>query len=93
MKKFGAFALALTLAGLTFVLVEGCKPKGAAPANVKPLGIDSAETTSFKQVTSKLDAGGSFYLYLSTEQWLKDLSGKVEKWHGMAGSQLCRRDP
>ena len=71
MKKFGAIAITLALAGIIFIAVEGCKPKGAASPQVKSLGIDSAETTSFKEVTSKLDAGGNFYLYLSTEQWLK----------------------
>ena len=85
MKKFGALTILLTLAGITFLSVEGCKPK-ATPVKVKSLGVDSAETTSFKEVTSKLDTGGSFYLYLSTEQWLKDLSGKVDKWHELAAS-------
>jgi hypothetical protein len=86
MKKFGALALTLALAGLTFVLVQGCKPKGASPSKVKSLGIESAEKTSFNEVASRLDTGGSFYLYLSTEQWLKDLSTKVDKWHELAGA-------
>ena len=88
MKKFGAFAIILALAGITFVAVEGCKPKAKSPGpvNVKSLGGESAETTSFKEVTSKLDTGGNLYLYLSTEQWLKNLSGQVEKWHGVVGA-------
>jgi hypothetical protein len=86
MKKFGMLAIVLALAGISFVSLPGCKPKGAPPSKIKSLGIDSAETTSFKEVTSKLDTGGSFYLYLSTEAWLKDLSGKVEKWRAMAES-------
>jgi hypothetical protein len=86
MKKFGTLAITLALAGITFVSLQGCKPKGPPPSKIKSLGIDSAETTSFKEVTSKLDEGGSFYLYLSTEAWLKDLSGKVDKWRVMADS-------
>jgi len=92
MKKLGTLAIILALAGITFVSIQGCKPKeeGPAktetPAKTKSMGIESAEATSFKEVTSKLDAGGNFYLYLGTEQWLKGLSGKVEKWHELANS-------
>lgn len=85
MKKFGAFAIILALVAITFVSVQGCKPKAksATPVSIKSLGGESAETTSFKEVTSKLDTGGNLYLYLSTEQWLKGLSGQVEKWHSV----------
>ncbi len=48
--------------------------------------MESAETTSFKEVTSQLDAGGNLYLYLGTEQWLKNLSTNVDKWHELAAS-------
>ena len=37
----------------------------------------SAEPTAFKEVAAKLDAGGGLYVFLSTEQWLGDLSRKV----------------
>jgi hypothetical protein len=40
----------------------------------------SAEKTSFTEVTSQLDPGGNFYLYLSTAQWLEHLSTKSESW-------------
>jgi hypothetical protein len=39
--------------------------------------VTSAEPTAFKAVTAKLDAGGSLYAYLSTDQWLGGLSTKV----------------
>jgi Protein of unknown function (DUF3352) len=39
-----------------------------------------ADKTSFKEVTSQLDPGGNFYLYLGTAQWLEHLSGKIESW-------------
>jgi hypothetical protein len=43
-----------------------------------PAGV---EKTSFEEVTRHLDPGGSIYVYLATEQWLKGLSGKVAEWH------------
>ena len=86
MKKFGPLTLILALAAITFISVEGCKRNAPASAQSKPLTMDSAEANSFKEVTSKLDSGGSFYLYLSTEQWLKNLSTNVDKWHGLAGA-------
>jgi hypothetical protein len=50
-------------------------PSAGAPSGVHPsAGIVSAEKNSFDQVTSKLDKGGNFYLYLSTEQVLGNLS-------------------
>jgi hypothetical protein len=36
--------------------------------------------TSFTEVTSQLDPGGDFYLYLGTAQWLEHLSANVEGW-------------
>jgi hypothetical protein len=61
------------------ILLPGCKQKQETPPSApgaqpeKP-AIVSAEKTSFAEVTSKLDPGGSFYLYLSTEQALSNLS-------------------
>ena len=40
----------------------------------------SVSKTSFNEVTSQLDPGGNFYLYLSTASWLEHLSGKIEGW-------------
>ena len=87
MKKLGTLALVLTLTGITFVSIQGCKPKGGGGGSVavKPVG-ESAEQTSFKEVTSKLDSGGNLYVYLGTEQWLKGLSAQVDKWHEMVAS-------
>ena len=85
MKKtslvLGAFtALALTpLVWLNF----GCGKKqtgGETPPAASTPKIVSAEKTSFNEVTSQLDPGGNFYLYLGTAQWLEHLSSKVEAW-------------
>ena len=40
--------------------------------------------TSYAEVTSQLDPGGNFYLYLGTAQWLDHLSTKLEGWRSLA---------
>ncbi|HEX5399756.1 MAG TPA: hypothetical protein VFY06_11995, partial [Verrucomicrobiae bacterium] len=62
----------------------GCGKK-SAPASGQNGGpnapaVVSAEKTSFSEVTSQLDPGGDFYLYLGTAQWLDNLSAKVGVW-------------
>lgn len=80
MKKIFAFSLTITLAAAGFLLTNGCKKESATTVPVESSSLKSAETNSFKEVTSKLDAGGDLYLYLSTEQWLKRLSDNLGKW-------------
>jgi hypothetical protein len=68
-------------------LFAGCKKEappipsggGSGPA------IVSAEKNSFEQVTAKLDKGGSFYLYLSTEQALGGLSKYIAAFSNLVG--------
>lgn len=88
MKKLIATSIAVSSLVLAAILVNGCgKEKSAGLSTGGGSGkITSAEPTSFKDVTSKLDAGGNFFMYVSTEQWLKGLSDKVESWHGLANS-------
>ncbi len=64
---------------------SGCKREtgGGLPAGSQNA---SAEKNSFKEVTSRLDSGGNFYLYLGTEQWLEGLSGKVSNWRQFVAS-------
>ena len=73
------------LALLALLAVTGCKQEQAPPTGPKtstpPAGV-SAEKNSFAQVTSKLDAGGDLYLYVSTEQWLAGVAEKVGAWRG-----------
>ena len=74
-------------------LLAGCKKnEGSTPPNAGhggaagsrgSAGIVSAEKNSFDQVTSKLDEGGSFYLYLSTEQALSGLSKSLGTYSNM----------
>ena len=73
MKNNLLLAFALILAGLAIPVL----PAGAQPAT-NP--IVSVTKTSFTEVTSQLDPGGDFYMYLGTAQWLAHLSAKVEGW-------------
>jgi hypothetical protein len=68
--------------GAAFILFTGCKnkeeppPPAPVPAPAKP-AVVSAVKNSFDEVTAKLDKGGNFYLYLSTEQILTNLNNYV----------------
>jgi hypothetical protein len=83
------------LAALVVLLLSanGCSKKDAnteatptketaASATGRPTqaAVVSAEKTTFNEVTSQLDPGGSIYAYLSTSQWLDGLSGRVNGW-------------
>jgi len=91
MKKINLllFVPALVLAGALVILNNGCGKKEALPTGQKPAGgpntsaVVSVEKTSFTEVTSQLDPGGNFYLYLGTAQWLDGLSTKVGAWRQM----------
>lgn len=72
---------AVVVAGMLMLTGAGCgkkSPEGQAPAGGSK--IVSVEKTSFTEVTSQLDPGGNFYMYLGTAQWLDHLSGKVDGW-------------
>lgn len=70
---------AALLIGLVAILSYGCGKKESTVAGPgQP--VVSAEKTSFNEVTSQLDPGGNFYLYLGTAQWLDNLSGKIGAW-------------
>lgn len=71
MKKNLLFTLVLAVAGV----VATVPSTQAQSAPVK-----SVSQTSFADVTSQLDPGGNFYLYLGTAQWLDHLSSRVENW-------------
>jgi hypothetical protein len=74
------------LAVLTAVIVAaGCSKsadsksadKSGLPGPGAPAAITPARQTSFAEVTSQLDPGGSLYAYLSTDQWLAGLSTNI----------------
>jgi hypothetical protein len=54
----------------------------------------SAEPTSFDAVAARLDRGGSLYLYLSTEQWMRAMSEQLGMWREMLRTATARtQDP
>jgi hypothetical protein len=66
------------------VLLAGCGKSSdqAPPATSKPEAVAPARQTSFEEVTSQLDSGGSLYAYLSTDQWLANASTRLVEWRG-----------
>lgn len=72
---------ALALVGILVILNYGCGKKEApSTTGPKAAAVVSVEKTSFNEVTSQLDPGGNFYLYLGTERWLNGLSTKIGRW-------------
>ncbi len=71
----------VSLLAATAVLFAGCNNKGSSPESTPSSSaggaITSAEKNSFNEVTAKLDKGGNFYMYLSTEQALSKLSQAI----------------
>ena len=63
---------------LSLCCLVGCKKETSPPASRSQSA--SATKNSFQQTTARLDAGGDFYLYLSTEQLLEGLAQKVSSW-------------
>ncbi len=89
MKRLCTPSSVLAIALLTLLAVTGCKREEATPGQPRKsvsAAAASAERTSFAQVTSQLDPGGNLYLYLSTEQWLAGMSGKISTWRGLLGA-------
>jgi hypothetical protein len=85
----------LLCSGLLFFGVCG-RSQGPIPPPVAPgvtVGAAPAESTSFGPVTAQLDAGGSFYLYLSAAQWLAHLSGEIAEWRDLAIQADPKKSP
>ena len=75
------FPLALLLS--TGLFLTGSRA-WCATADAQPAAPVSTRPTSFDAVTARLDKGGPFYVYLSTAQWLSDLSLKIIEWRDLA---------
>jgi hypothetical protein len=75
----------VSLLTVAVALFAGCKNKESSPPTSNPSGgaITSAEKNSFEEVTAKLDKGGNFYLYLSTEQALSKLSQAITMYSNL----------
>ena len=83
MKRITSTTLSFIVAGALFLGAGGCQKQGGGLGGG---ATASAEKNSFKEVTSRLDAGGSVFVYLSTEQWLNGLSGKASQWREFVAS-------
>jgi len=70
----------LVLLGLIAIFNYGCGKKETPVTGQNGPAVVSVEKTSFTEVTSQLDPGGNFYLYLGTAQWLDGLSTRVGAW-------------
>lgn len=79
LERSVAWALAGVFSALALAQDAGTRP-----------AVTSAEPTVFREVTAKLDPGGSLYAYLSTAQFLGGLSARVADLRGfvlgMAGA-------
>lgn len=86
----------LLFIGLLIALGFGCKPGSSsgpgAPPSASGSKFVSVRKTSFNEVTSQLDPGGSFYMYLSTARWLEGLSGRVSSWQSSLESMPQLKD-
>lgn len=82
MKKFLAILLVVAISVVGTVAVQKYVLKSSVAPGVKK--ITSAETNSFDQVTRNLDAGGSFYMYLSTEKIIETVQEFIANIKEMA---------
>jgi hypothetical protein len=69
--------------GLASLFCAEGQEHAASPASGAPVIV---QKTSFTEVTSRLDQGGSLFVYLSTEDWCKGLASQVDGWRGFAAS-------
>ena len=89
LPRFSPFVTAAVLCG--GMLLPSGMHRAAAAATAAPAASPAPtpiKPTSFDEVTARLDRGGSFYLYLSTAQWLDHLSGHVTEWRDLWLSSL-----
>ncbi len=75
----------LPLGAAVCLMLAGCN-RNENTANVagdkksSTPGVTPTRQTSFHEVTSQLDSGGSVYGYLATDQWLANLATNVGKY-------------
>jgi hypothetical protein len=97
MKKFlnPSSTFAFAIAGLLTILGCGKSESGTAAGNSQGKQLPaptSVSKTSFQEVTSKLDSGGEFYLYLNTAQFLDRVSTKLSDLQKLVTSMPMEGD-
>lgn len=88
--------ITLALAAVTLLSFNGCGKKESrveSGSNSTKPAITPARTTSFAEVTSQLDPGGTVYGYLATDQWMRGLSTNILRWGGMLSEIPGMSDP
>jgi hypothetical protein len=74
MKKYLLLFVSVALGSL----LAGCNQQ-SSPSTPSAASTASAEKSSFKEVTARLDAGGDFYLYFGTQQILEGVSTNIDQ--------------
>ena len=70
---------------------ESAESKSSTAGSSTSVGVAAAppfkggRKTSFQEVTSQLDPGGSLFLYLATDQWLAGLSTNIAQFQQIVG--------
>ncbi len=82
MKKLSVITLSAVAVVAAAIIFNGCNQSPSSAVSGESKSVKSAEKNSFNEVAAHLDAGGNFYLYLSTEQWLDGVSLKLAEWRG-----------
>ncbi|UCH97356.1 MAG: type II secretion system protein GspG [Candidatus Aminicenantes bacterium] len=88
MRKTKIFLVLSAIVGtaiLLFTLAQCSSERGFKGEYIKP-----AEKTSFDEVTSQLNPGGSFYLYVSTEKLVKGVEELVNKLRKIIEARLSK---
>jgi hypothetical protein len=85
MKKKTLFLVTGALIGALMVFFMSQCGGGNTPEHIKP-----AVKTSFYEVTSKLNKGGSIYLYLSTEKFIKAMDEFAVKVRGIVEKEVSK---
>ena len=80
LPRFPALLTTAVCCGGLFLLGD---PRSVGATPTPAPAATPAKATSFDAVTARLDRGGSFYLYLSTADWLDHLSGHVTEWRDL----------
>lgn len=88
MKKAAIVLMIGLFIGGVITSQVSCKGDKTPAKHVKPV-----VKTSFDEVTSKLDGGGSFYLYLSTEKLIKVVDEFANKLRKLIEKESSKEDP
>lgn len=88
-KKYTWLIVVLAAGGILLSTVfQGCKSEGEGDSPK----MDSAVKNSFYPVTSRLDRGGQFYMYASSERFIKGIETLGGKIRAILETQASKHD-